>query len=370
MPARRRGHVSLWFYHCDVRHLIVPDARGLCCPLGGFHIDPWRPVPLAVVTHAHGDHLRAGCNEYLCAAPGLGLLKKRLGEEGVRARAVAYGERFRLGDVTVSLHPAGHVLGSAQVRVESGDVVWVASGDYKTQSDPTCGGLEVVPCDVFITESTFGLPIYRWRPPEEVAAEVHRWWMQNADAGRASVLFCYALGKAQRLLAELTRFTDQRVFTHGATELLTEIYRASNIHMVPTERLDSVRNGSTRSGRKRQDFAGELILAPPGAGGTPWMRRFGPGPKFETGFVSGWMRIRGMRRRRGYDRGFVMSDHADFDGLVKTIAQTGARRVLVTHGYKDVFARYLKENGIEAEVLATPYKGEQEEEQAASEAVF
>lgn len=343
-----------------VHELVVPDGRGLACPRGGFHVDPWAPVPLAVVTHAHGDHARPGCGRYVCAAPGAEVLKRRLGDDGPRVDAIDYGQRLRLEAVTVSLHPAGHVLGSAQVRIESGDGVWVVSGDYKRQADPTCAALEVLPCDVFITESTFGLPIYRWSPAAEVAREIHAWWMRNLEEKRASVLFCYALGKAQRVLAELSRLTERPVFVHGAVQPLVEVYRQRGVGMLATMGLDDV-EAAPGGRRGRRSFAGELIMAPPSAGGTPWMRRFGPGARFETGFVSGWMRVRGIRRRRGYDRGFVMSDHADFDGLVQTVRQTGAKRVLVTHGYKEVLARYLRGQGIQADVVVTPYEGEGED---------
>jgi len=310
-----------------VDDLIVPDRVGLACPLGGFHVDPWGPAALAVITHAHGDHARPGSGQYLCAEPGAELMRKRL--TGALVEGLAYGERVKLGDVTVSLHPAGHVLGSAQVRVESGGSVWVVSGDYKRQTDPTCAGFEVVPCDAFITEATFALPIYRWHEPAELAREILEWWEANAAAGRASVLFGYALGKCQRVLAELAAITDRAVWTHGAVEALMEPYRRAGVRMLATRRVgEDGENGGRR--KEKRSYAGELILAPPSAGGSPWMRRFG---EYETGFASGWMRVRGIRRRMGYDRGFVLSDHADWDDLVRTVRETGAKRVLATHGY-------------------------------------
>jgi putative mRNA 3-end processing factor len=266
---------------------------------------------------------------------------------------VAYGEAFDLGGVRVSLHPAGHILGSAQVRVEGDGQVWVVTGDYKRQADPTCAGFEAVPCDVLVTEATFALPIYRWGPAEEAVREIWEWWMENAAEGQASVLFCYALGKAQRVLAELARFTDRLAYTHGAVEPLVADYRAAGVAMLPT-RL--VRDEERRKG----EWAGDLILAPPSAAGTPWMRRFGTGPQFDTGFASGWMRVRGIRRRQGYDRGFVVSDHADWPGLLETIRESGAPRVLTTHGYSEALARHLREQGLEADVLLTPY-GEEDD---------
>jgi putative mRNA 3-end processing factor len=248
----------------------------------------------------------------------------------------------------VSFHPAGHVLGSAQVRIEAGGQVWVVSGDYKRAADPTCAPFEVVPCDVFITEATFGLPIYRWEEPGAVIAQILEWWNTNREAGVASVLFCYAMGKAQRVLAELAALTDRPVLVHGAVEGLVELYRLAGVRMLPTLKVSDTAKG--------RSFAGELILAPPAAGGSTWMRRFGASR--QTAFASGWMRVRGTRRRKGFDRGFALSDHADWPALLRTVAETGARRVLVTHGYSDELARYLSESGLSASALATAYQGE------------
>ncbi len=328
--------------------MVTPD--GLYCPAGGFHIDPWRPVARALITHAHGDHARWGSQRYLSTRPALGLLRKRLGADANIA-TLEYGERVTLGDVTVSFHSAGHILGSAQIRIEHHGEVWVVSGDYKRDPDPTCAPFEPVRCDTFITEATFGLPIYRWDDTRLVAEEVLRWWDGNRTVGRASVLFCYALGKAQRLLGELARLTDREVLVHGATHALVEAYREAGVHMLPTRFVSEVEKGTS--------FAGALILAPPSAAGSTWMRRFG---EHETGFASGWMRVRGNRRRRGYDRGFVLSDHADWPGLLRTAKDSGASRVLATHGYSDTLARYLREHeGIDAAPLATPFAGETDE---------
>jgi putative mRNA 3-end processing factor len=323
--------------------LVVPTPAGLHCPAGDFYIDPWRPVRTALITHGHGDHARFGHERYYAARPGLGILRKRLGD--VRVDGLEYGETLRLGRATVSFHPAGHVLGSAQIRIEVDGVTWVVSGDYKREPDPTCAPFEVVACDTFISEATFALPIYRWRPSAEVVGEIWDWWQANARAGVTSVLGCYALGKAQRVLAELLRYTERPVYVHGAVAALTDVYRAAGIAMVPTLTLE----------KERKDYAGELIVAPPGADATPWMRRFG---KTSTGFCSGWMRVRGNRRRRGYDRGFVLSDHADWPSLLRTIRETGARRALLTHGHSDVLVRYLREQGIEAGALETAFGGE------------
>lgn len=328
--------------------LIVTDTAGLVCRPGGFHVDPWGAADVAVVTHPHGDHLRPGSRRYLCTTDASPFVRRRLGpDHTAEIVPVPYGEVVRLGETTVSLHPAGHILGSAQVRIESAREVWVVSGDYKRAADPTCAPFEVVACDVFVTEATFGLPIYRWPEPRPVIEEILAWWEAGRAAGQARVLLCYAMGKAQRILAELRALTDRPVMVHGAVEGLTMLYREAGVAMLPTVPVAETKKG--------QSFAGELILAPPAAAGTTWMRRFGP---HETGFASGWMRVRGTRRRRGLDRGFALSDHADWPALLRTIEETRARRVLATHGYADELARHLGESGWETGVLHTSYEGE------------
>ena len=315
---------------------IVSSPAGLYCPAGDFHIDPWRPVPRAVLTHAHADHARAGSARYVAATPGVPLLRARLGADAV-IEARAYGESFQLGGATVSLHPAGHILGSAQVRVAVDGEVWVVTGDYKRDPDPTCAPFEVVACDVLVTEATFALPVYRWPPAERVARDVLAWWDDCAWRGIPAVLCCYALGKAQRLLAELSRFTDRTVHLHGAMTPLVERYREAGVAMLPTVPVSESARGRA--------FAGELVLAPPSATGSPWMRRFAGA---STGFASGWMQVRGQRRRRGHDRGFVLSDHADWPGLLATVRDSGARRVLAMHGDSEALVRHLRETGIDA----------------------
>ena len=309
-----------------------------------WYVDPWRPVDLAIVTHAHADHARPGSGRYLASEASLPVLRHRLGNDAV-IETLRFGERRQLGEVTVSLHPAGHVLGSAQVRLESPDgEVWVVSGDYKRRSDPTCQEFEVVPCDVFITEATFALPVYRWPVPEREIAGIRDWWLENRQKGKASVLFCYAFGKAQRLLAGLARHSSDVIWMHGALAALTEIYREIGIELPPTRLVSEAPKGTS--------YKGELILAPPSARGSTWMRRFG---RPSTAFASGWMTVRGRRRQRSVDRGFVLSDHADWSALVRTIEETGARRVLTTHGYSDVLARFLNGRGIDASPLETLY---------------
>lgn len=327
--------------------LVQRRAEGLYCPAGRFYIDPWRPVATAVLTHGHGDHARPGMGRYHTSAAGLPILQWRLGEQDYRAHG--YGEIFTLGDARVSLHPAGHVLGSAQVRIEADGQVWVVSGDYKRQPDPTCAPFEPVPCDTFITESTFGLPIYRWPDAAEVARDIVQWRDRCAARGEAAILYCYALGKAQRLLAELRPFVDRPVYLHGAIAAGVEVYRRAGTDMADTrpviDTADAVAPAAT-------GFAGELVLAPPSAAGSAWLRRF---RKAQQGFASGWMRLRGNRRRRNMDRGFVVSDHADWPGLLRTIRETGARRVIATHGDTHALVRMLSEAGLAAETLDTQY---------------
>jgi len=291
-----------------------------------------------------------GSDEYFAARSGLGILRHRLGAEA-KLNAVEYREVRKFGDVNVSFYPAGHVLGSAQILIEGGGHRLVISGDYKRDADPSCEAFEVVPCDTFVTEATFALPIYRWQPGRVVAQEILRWWEQNKKRKKTSVLYGYSLGKTQRLLAELALITDQPVYVHGAVEPLTEIYRQAGIRMLPTIRLAETKRG--------ESMAGELVLAPPSAHRTPWIKRF---DDFESAFASGWMRVRGARRRNNYDRGFVLSDHVDWPGLLRTLDETGAKKILVTHGSSETIVRYLREQGRDAEALTTFFGKEDEGE--------
>jgi putative mRNA 3-end processing factor len=327
--------------------LLVSTPAGLACPRGGFFIDPVGEVDVAVVTHAHADHARPGARRYVCAADGLTVLRRRLGPE-VAIDAWPYGEIHRLGDVEVSLHPAGHVIGSAQARVSDGDHTWVVSGDYKRAPDPTCAPFEVIPCDTFVTEATFALPIYRWPSVDSVVDDLRTWIGRNRDEGRPTVVFAYSLGKAQRLLALLAEDLDAPPLAHGAIVSMTDAAREAGLALPVVETVEETTRGAATRGR--------LVLAPPSAINTPWLKRF---PNAATAMVSGWMRVRGARRWKGVDRGFVLSDHADWPALLDTIAATGASRVLATHGYADVLARTCAERGLDAGVIDAQVTGEE-----------
>ena len=326
--------------------LIVSTDRGLYCAAGDFHIDPWRPVARAVITHAHSDHARPGSEVYVCHRDTAPILRKRLGD--IRIETADYGEALTRNGVELSLHPAGHVLGSAQIRVARNGETWVASGDYKLENDGVSPAFEPIRCHAFITESTFGLPIYRWRPQAEFIAAIDLWRRENIAAGRASVLFAYSLGKAQRVLANVDRALGP-IVCHGAVEAINALYRAAGVALPPTRLATEITD--------KRDFARALILAPPSASTSPWLKRFGD---YSDALASGWMRVRGNRRRRGLDRGFALSDHADWPGLLTAIEATGAERILVTHGASGALTRYLSEKGLDAAALDTAYGDEED----------
>lgn len=297
----------------------------------------------ALVTHGHSDHARYGMGAYLTASAGVDLVRERVGKNA-SIEGIAFGERRRIEGVTVSFHPAGHLLGSGQVRVEHGSEVWVVTGDYKTQPDISCEAFEPVPCDSLITESTFGLPVYHWPEPAEVFSQINQWWQDNQAAGRTSVLFAYALGKAQRVLCGLDPSIGP-IGVHGAVEKLNPHYRAAGRPLPETIPA----NAATKSILQGRG----LIVAPGSAQNTPWIRRFAP---YSLAFASGWMAVRGSRRRRALDRGFILSDHVDWQGILETIEASGASRVGVTHGYADALVRWLREErGLQAYEMPTRY---------------
>jgi putative mRNA 3-end processing factor len=331
--------------------LIINTDFGLFCPAGGFYIDAWRPVPRNVVTHAHADHARPGSQRYLTAADGVTILRRRLGADAT-IDPIEYGQSLQLDSVRVSLHPAGHVLGSAQVRIERGGEIWVFSGDYKLQPDPTCKPFELIKCHTFITECTFGLPIFRWREPRSVTDDINNWWRQNQELGRTSILIAYSLGKAQRVMASLDPSIGP-VQLHGAVHAMVQAYRESGIELPPAEHA-TTENAKAQRGRA-------IVIAPPLALNSPWIRKFAP---FSTGITSGWMQVRGFRRRKFADRGFVLSDHVDWPGLLQTIEETSAQQIIASHGYTGPLVRYLVERGIDASEFETQFSDEEEEQLA------
>ena len=325
--------------------LITLTDRGLYCRQGDFYIDPWKPVKQAVLTHAHSDHAYRGNTNYLVSKDCRRLAEIRLDFEA-SISSMEYGKTRTVDGVKISFHPAGHILGSAQVRVEYKGEVWVISGDFKLTPDPTCAPFEPIKCNFFVTEATFALPIYRWGPPEQVFEDIKEWWRRNQEREKASVIFAYSLGKAQRVIAGVDSSIGP-IYTHGAVERLNQAYRETGVNLPPTIYAGSVTN--------KKDYIGSLIVAPPSAQVSPWLRRFG---SHSTAFASGWMMVRGARRQRAVDRGFVMSDHADWPELNTAIHETDADTVYVTHGFIPELVRWLRENGIEAHPLKTKFIGD------------
>lgn len=319
--------------------------EGLYCPAGDFFVDPWGKVDRAIVTHAHSDHARWGSRLYLCSRPSVPLMETRLGAE-MRIEGWEYGEEHSVGSAKVSLHPAGHIWGSAQIRIEVGGEVWVVSGDYKTQFDQTAQAWEPIPCHGFVTETTFGLPIYHWQEERAVFAQINEWWAENVEQGRTSVLFAYSLGKAQRLIAGVDHSLGH-IVVHGAVATMNRSCEAAGLKLPRWHLVSEV-----------EQVQGSLVVAPPSAAGTPWLRRFGD---VSTAFASGWMAVRGMRRRRNVDRGFVMSDHVDWPSLLSAIEATGAEEVWTTHGYADTVAKFLvEEKRLRARPIETRFENEDE----------
>ena len=323
--------------------LLTFTDRGIFCPQGDFYIDPWRPVDRALISHGHSDHARYGHKAYLATHQALPVIRHRLGQ--INAGGIAYGEAREMNGVTVSFHPAGHVPGSAQIRVEYGGEVWVVSGDYKIEPDGLSEPFEPIACHTFISECTFGLPVFHWAPQAQIITDVATWWAANAAAGITSILGAYSFGKAQRLMAALPPLGP--ILTHGAVEATTAILRDQGYVLPETIRATAAITPKTHPGA--------LIIAPPSALGSAWANRFGP---TSEAFASGWMALRGIRRRRSLGTGFAISDHADWPGLNAAIRATGASRVFVTHGYTAPFRHWLEEQGYEAGIVATDYTGD------------
>lgn len=319
---------------------------GLYCPPADVYLDPWKPVHKALISHAHSDHATGGCNYYLCTDITKPLIQYRLNLADDKVESTQYGTVINIHGVQFSFHPAGHIPGSAQIRIEYKGEVWCFSGDYKLQVDGISTPFEPVRCDVFVTESTFGLPVFRWDPPQKVFDEINNWWNTNRDEGKISILAGYALGKAQRIVKHLNTSIG-KIYVHGAVQAINGILHQQNIKLPETTYVSPEIT--------KQDLEGALVICPPSALGSPWMRRFLP---YSSGIASGWMNLRGARRRRSVDRGFVLSDHADWNELNDVIAATGAERIFVTHGYSETFAQWLREKGLQAHEVKTQYEGE------------
>ena len=327
--------------------LIEFSDWGLYCRAGGFYIDPWKPVERAVITHAHSDHARWGSKYYLCHHHTLPLLQLRLGPN--QYQSIGWNEAIYINGVRLTLHPAGHIIGSSQIRVEYEGEVWVISGDYKTENDGLSGEFEPVKCGSFITESTFGLPIYNWKTQAEIFNGIKTWIQKNQSEGKTSVLIAYSLGKAQRLLNCISEVSD-KILLHGA------VY---NVHMALVNagwKLPEVIRVTPET--PKEILKGNVVIAPSSAESSPWIKKFAP---YETGICSGWMQVRGNVRRKNADAGFALSDHADWKGLLEAVKATEAEKVFATHGFQSAFSRYLNENGIEAAEVKTEYGGEEEE---------
>lgn len=332
--------------------LLAFNNKGIYCAQADVYLDPWRPVDKAIISHGHADHSRWGHKKYITQHSNIPIIKHRLGEINVSGKD--WNETFIINNVKFSFHPAGHIIGSAQIRVEYKGEVWVFTGDYKTEDDGVAKPYEPVKCHTFITECTFGLPAFKWQPQEEVFAEINNWWQQNQSEGRTSVIFGYSLGKAQRLLKYLDTSIG-KIYTHGAIENMTEVLRPQ-LEMPETTRI-------TRD-VKKEEIKGNIVVAPPSAHGIPWIKKMVP---YVTASASGWMTFRGARRRRAIDRGFVLSDHCDWQGLLSSIKETGAEKVICTHGYTDIFSKYLREIGYDARTEQTQYEEENAEQTSKTE---
>jgi len=327
--------------------LLVFNDKGIYCEAADVYLDPWKPVKKAIISHGHADHSRWGHQQYITHHSNVAIIKHRLGDITVAGKE--WNETFTINGVKFSLHPAGHIIGSSQIRVEYKGEVWVFTGDYKTEDDGLAVPYEVVKCHTFITECTFGLPAFKWVPQDQVFNDINTWWQQNREEGKTSVLFGYSLGKAQRILKHLDTSIGQ-IYTHGAVENMTEVIR-SIADLPPTHKI-------TRD-TKKEEIKGSMVIAPPSAHGSTWIKKMVP---YVTASASGWMTFRGARRRRAIDKGFVLSDHCDWQGLLSSIKATGAEKIICTHGYTDIFSRFLAEQGYDARTEQTQYEEENAEE--------
>ncbi len=334
--------------------LIQFTDKGLYCEPGDFYIDPWCGVNRAVITHAHSDHARWGSKHYLCHSLSKPILQLRLGADN-SFETLGWNEPVYMQGVTVSLHPAGHIIGSSMVRVEYKGEVWLITGDYKLENDGLSGAWEPVSCHTLITECTFGLPIYQWKPQEEIFMDIRSWVLQNQSAGKNSLLIAYSLGKAQRLLQAVAPLGIP-IYVHGAIWNTHLAIQEAGVQLPEVIRITQE--------TPRNALKNAIIIAPPGAEGTPWMQKLQP---LSLGICSGWMQVRGNARRRNADRGFVLSDHADWPSLLKAVELCGAEKVYTTHGFTAAFSRFLNDMGIASEEVKTEYGTEETDIQTEKE---
>ena len=330
---------------CDaLPYSITFTSKGIYCKTAGVYIDPWKPVPRALITHAHADHARPGMQNYLAQTDSVPVMRHRLGD--IQIEGIPYREIRYMNGVAVSFHPAGHAPGSAQIRLEYKGEIWVISGDYKLADDGLSQPFESVKCNHFVTESTFGLPIYKWKPPQHITNDINSWWAENNALGITSVLLGYSFGKAQRILAGLDPSIGE-IFVHGAIHNINLALEEAGYRFPKTTYVHSEIDKSR--------FKGSIVIAPPSALGSTWMRKFAP---MKVATASGWMALRGARRRRNVDKGFVLSDHADFEELNTAVAATGAEKIYVTHGYSTTYSKWLRSIGHDAQVIETEFEGE------------
>lgn len=321
--------------------------KGIYCAAADVYLDPWRAVDRALITHAHSDHARWGSKYYLAHEDSAPALYLRLGKQ-IQLQTVAYGEPVLINGVQFSFHPAGHIIGSSQIRVAYKGEVWVFTGDYKLEDDGFSAPFEPVRCHTFITESTFGLPVYRWKPQAEIFSDIHFWWESNAAEGICSIISAYSLGKAQRLLKHL--HGGGTIYTHAVIHAMHEALRSAGMDLPYTEKLESIKDP--------EQLKQALVIIPPSAAGSAALRKLEP---VSEAIASGWMSIRGARRRGTIDRGFALSDHADWTALNKAVEASGASKVYVTHGYTEAFSKYLCEKGLDARVARTAYNAESDD---------
>lgn len=334
--------------------LLIFNDYGIYCQQGNFYIDPWKPVDYALITHAHSDHAKWGSKRYLAHHLSEEILRYRLGID-ISLQTISYNENIIINGVKISFHPAGHIIGSSQIRVEYKGEIWVVSGDYKLEADGISIPFEPVKCHSFISECTFGMPVYSWKPQQEIFDNINNWWKTNQSEGKTSVLVGYSLGKAQRILQNLD-LNIGKIYTHGVIQNTNEALIRNGVILNPTQKITSEIS--------KEEIRGNMVLCPPSAVGSPWMRKLNP---YSFGYCSGWMAIRGAKRRRAADRGFVLSDHADWDGLIQAIEATNCETVYVTHGYTASFSRYLREIGYDAHEAKTLYGDDENDDDGIAE---